>query len=135
MFGDLELDILQKMPRSALVNHWIRRHRIHKLECLGDLPLVFVWVWCPHIGLLRCGARRGKAQSFLNVLSDGHGAKDVEKDERTVGHIRAHEVPVRQTLKKRERYSLTWMRNTINCNHLLQNIEFDFKKAFTKGLS
>ena len=101
MFGDLELDFLQNCHMcSALLSRWIRDNRIHKLECLGDLPLVFVWVWCPHIGLLRCGARRGKAQSFLNVLSDGHGAKDVEKDERTIGHIRAHEVPVRQTLKK-----------------------------------
>ena len=114
MFGDLELDFLQNCHMcSALLSRWIRDNRIHKLECLGDLPLVFVWVWCPHVGLLRCGARRGKAQSFLNVLSDGHGAKDVEKDERTIGHIRAHEVPVRQTLKKRERYSLTWMRNII----------------------
>ena len=55
-------------------------------------------------------------------IPDGHGAKDVEKDERTIGHIRAHEVPVRQALKKKRElfFNLDAQYSTINCNHLLE---------------
>jgi hypothetical protein len=42
---------------------------------------------------------RSKSESFLDVLSDGHGAQDVQEDERAVGEIVAQEVAMRETLK------------------------------------
>ena len=39
-----------------------------------------------------------KSQSFLNILSDGHGAEYVEEDEATVSHVITQQVPVTQTL-------------------------------------
>ena len=40
---------------------------------------------------------RGKPQCLLNVLSDGHGAEDVEEDEAAVGHVVPQQVPVAQS--------------------------------------
>ena len=48
--------------------------------------------------LLTGSSRRGKSEGFLDILSDGHGAEDVEEDEAAVGHIIAQQVPVGQAL-------------------------------------
>ena len=47
--------------------------------------------------LARCPGG-GKAQGLLDVLSDGHGAQDVEEDETAIGHVVTEEVPVAQAL-------------------------------------
>ena len=41
---------------------------------------------------------RGKPQCLLNVLSDGHGAENVEEDEAAVGHVVPQQVPVAEAL-------------------------------------
>ena len=43
-------------------------------------------------------SRRGKPQRLLNVLSDGHGAEDVEEDEAAVGHVVSQQVSVAEAL-------------------------------------
>ena len=61
---------------------------------------------CPRIGvfilmitnLFACSSRGCKTESLLDVLSDGHGAEDVEEDEAAVGHIVTQEIPVAQSL-------------------------------------
>ena len=48
--------------------------------------------------LLTGSSRRGKSEGFLDILSDGHGAEDVEEDEAAVGHVIAQQVAVGQAL-------------------------------------
>ena len=63
------------------------------------LPLVLVWVWGPHIGLLGSRPGGGKSKGLLDVLPDGHGAQDIEEDEGTVSQVRTHQVAVRKALQ------------------------------------
>ena len=48
--------------------------------------------------LFACSSRGSKTESLLDVLSDGHGAEDVEEDEAAVSHVITQQVPVTQTL-------------------------------------
>ena len=58
-----------------------------------QLPLVLIWVGSPHVGLLRRGPRRREAECFLQVLSDAHGAEDVEEDEGTIRVVLPEQIP------------------------------------------
>lgn len=49
-------------------------------------------------GLFRSSPRGGKTQHLLNILSDGHSAKDVEEYEGAVSVVLSKEIAVRQTL-------------------------------------
>lgn len=50
------------------------------------------------VALLARRSRRREAKHFLNVLPDGHGAEDVEKDERAIREIVANKIAMRQSL-------------------------------------
>lgn len=57
-------------------------------------------------GLFGCSSGGRETEHLLNVLSDGHGAEDVEEDEGAVGVVLAQQVAVRQSLdvgQRRER--------------------------------
>ena len=58
------------------------------------LPLVLIWVGSPHVCLLRRGPRRREAECLLQVLSDAHGAEDVEEDERAICVILPEQIPM-----------------------------------------
>ena len=47
------------------------------------------------------GSRSGRseAEDLLNVLTNGHGAQDVEEDEGAVGHVFARQIAVRNALE------------------------------------
>ena len=47
--------------------------------------------------LARCSGG-GESQCLLDVLSDGHGAQDVEEDEAAVRHVVTEQIPVAQSL-------------------------------------
>ena len=61
---------------------------------LAFLPFVLIRVGSPHVSLLRRGPRRREAKSLLQVLSDAHGAEDVEEDERAIGVILPEQIPM-----------------------------------------
>ena len=51
-------------------------------------------------GILFGGSTRGReTEQLLNVLSNRHGAEDVEEDEGTVCHVIARQIPVREALR------------------------------------
>ena len=47
--------------------------------------------------LARCSGG-GESQGLLDVLSDGHGAQDVEEDEAAVRHVVTEQIPVAKAL-------------------------------------
>lgn len=53
--------------------------------------------------LLAGGPRRREAEELLHILTDRHGAEDVEKDEGAFGEVVAGEVAVRQSLNPGDR--------------------------------
>ena len=51
-------------------------------------------------GILFGGSTRGReTEQLLNVLSNRHGAEDVEEDEGTVCHVIPRQIPVREALR------------------------------------
>ena len=76
-----------------------KHRRVETVPLLGSSsPLVFVGVRVPHTpGLLAGGSARSEPESFLDVLSDGHRAQDVEEDETAVCHVVPQQVPVAQS--------------------------------------
>lgn len=49
------------------------------------------------------GTGRSKAQHLLDVLADGHGAQDVQEDERALGVVVSGQVTVAQSLDPGDR--------------------------------
>merc|ERR1719499_1021151 len=93
-FGPVRIGVEE---RSWLVLHFMRE-TCERFSRSRQLPLVLIWVGSPHVGLLRRGPRRREAECFLQVLSDAHGAEDVEEDEGTIRVVLPEQIPVRDSL-------------------------------------
>lgn len=67
------------------------------VQSLGEFGCL--WRWAQKSSSLFSGRSGwGQTQHFLNVLSDGHGAEDVEEDEGAVGVVLAQQVAVGKAL-------------------------------------
>merc|ERR1719499_1380840 len=88
-FGPVTIGVEE---RSWLVLHFMRE-TCERFSRSRQLPLVLIWVGSPHVGLLRRGPRRREAECFLQVLSDAHGAEDVEEDEGTIRVVLPEQIP------------------------------------------
>ena len=96
-----------------------------------SLPLVLVGVGSPHVRLLRRGPRGREAERLLKVLSDAHGAENVEEDEGAVCVVLTQQVPARKfrILDSVARYSMIIVLCALmSCANNIQNRVFNLVK-------